>query len=78
MKFEITDTRAGFHMLSPLVEMLTEIGDILLYKEDEKYKSFCYQSEKCFNYHGIEKALCGKTSRLDPFTPKRILVIQMK
>ena len=43
-------------------------------KENYKNKSSCYQSEYIFDYHGIKKALCGKIQ----FTPKRILVIQMK
>ena len=35
-------------------------------------------NENNFNYHGIEKALCGKTKYYEYFTPKRILVIQME
>ena len=44
-------------------------------KENYKNESRCYQSEYNFDYHGIENALCGK---YEYFTPKRILVIQMK
>ena len=54
------------------------IGDINLYKEHCKNESNCYQYEDRFEYHGIEDAVCGKTGYLNPFTPKRILVIQMK
>ena len=44
-----------------------------------KQLSFCSQYEDRFDYHGIEKALCGKQNRYEEcFTPKRILVIQMK
>ena len=51
------------------------LGDIKLYKENNKNSSNCWQNEYTFDYHGIKNALCGKTDR---FTPKRILVIQMK
>ena len=47
-------------------------------QQNEKYKSYCSQDENTFNYYGIKKALCGKEGRTHPFTPKRILVIQMK
>ena len=59
---------------------LISLGDIFLKKENEKNRSWCSQNENRFNYHGIEKALCGKTKYPgdDNFTPKRILVIQMK
>ena len=58
---------------------MIQLGEILLYKENKKNNSSCYQNENNFNYHGIENALSGKT-RFDGgyFTPKRILVIQMK
>ena len=53
---------------------------IYLKNENYKNKSLCEQHEYCFNYHGIKKALCGKTwnNGKEVFTPKRILVIQMK
>ena len=60
---------------------LIYLGDIILRKENKKNKSYCIQYEDRFNYHGIQKALCGKTRYLgggEYFTPKRILVIQMK
>ena len=63
---------------------LITFGDILLHKEDKKNESYCYQAEDKFDYHGIEKALCGKTQYYNDgwkgeyFKPKRILVIQMK
>ena len=52
---------------------LIGLGDIMLYKENNKNSSNCWQNEYTFDYHGIKNALCGKTDR---FTPKRILVIQ--
>ena len=66
-------------------DTLIRLGDIFLYKERKKNYSNCKQRETRFNYHGIENALCGKTNfwRFDRwkgeyFTPKGILVIQMK
>ena len=59
-------------------------GAFYFRKDDYHYLMYsgnCYQNENYFNYHGIKNALCGK----EPdkygnmyFTPKRILVIQMK
>ena len=49
-----------------------------LQSKNEKNQSHCYQSEDTFDYHGIENALCGKPGYMHFFTPKRILVIQMK
>ncbi|GAB1223493.1 hypothetical protein ENUP19_0149G0031 [Entamoeba nuttalli] len=49
--------------------------DICVYKENNKIKSYCYQ--RSFEYKGISNALCGK-SHPDHFTPKRIIVIEMK
>ena len=40
-----------------------------------KISSNCDQTEDSFDYHGIEKALCGKDRY---FIPKRIVIIQMK
>ena len=61
---------------------LIVFGDIGLMKESMKNKSFCIQNDKNFNYHGIKNALSGKTrinnENGQSFTPKRILVIQMK
>ena len=61
------------------INYLIRLGDIVLRKENYKNESYCYQFEDNFDYHGIEKALCGKILNNDEnFTPKRILVIQMK
>ena len=58
---------------------LITFGDIKLCKESWKNKSYCQQIKDKFDYHGIEKALCGKAgySIHDMFIPKRIVVIQM-
>ena len=64
-----------------LTHHLIKLGEIVLEKENTKNESYCsYQNEynDKFDYHGIENALCGKTEDNNPFTPKRILVIQMK
>ena len=53
---------------------LITLGDIELGKENKKNGSCCYQNKDNFDYHGIEYALCGERD----FTPKTILVIQMK
>ena len=55
-----------------------DLGDIILMKENCKNKSCCCQNEDRFDYHGIKNALYGKTGFFAQFTPKRILVIQMK
>ena len=57
--------------------MLIVFGNIRLIKSEKKDECAHFQNEVKFNYHGIENALCGKT-RFEYFTPKRILVIQMK
>ena len=79
MKFEIKDLKNGGYLLwKKTIQYLITIGNIYLSKENCKNKSCCFQDEDKFDYHGIEKALCGKEYYPDYFTPKRILVIQMK
>ena len=56
--------------------MLIRIGDIILMNKNEKENSYCIQSEDLFNYHYVDKALCGKTNK-ETFDPKRIVVFQM-
>ena len=41
-------------------------------------ESCCNEFEDRFYYHGIKNVLRGKIGSSNPFTPKRILVIQMK
>ncbi|BFU24580.1 TLD, putative [Entamoeba histolytica] len=51
------------------------LGDILVCKENNKTESFC--SQHSFDYKRISNALCGKQLP-ERFTPKRIIVIEMK
>jgi hypothetical protein len=50
-------------------------------KENYKSQSSVYENSNCYDYHGITKAF-HPDSRTDDsyvkFTPKRILVIEMK
>ena len=80
MKFEIKDLKeGGIYLYKKSDEYnLIDLGDIRLLKEYWKNESYCWQFEDRFNYHGIKNALCGKTGYGEFFTPKRILVIQMK
>ena len=82
MKFEITYLIIGGICLFEKSDEydLIWLGDINLRKENKKNISYCRQNEYCFNYHGIKNALCGKTweDGNEEFTPKRIIVIQMK
>ena len=79
MKFEIEHLYGGGYCLyeKSWIGNLISLGDIRLFKENNKNESCCWQHEDKFDYHGIWKALCGKTWP-NYFTPKRILVIQMK
>ena len=68
MKFEIKDiTKGRFHHPDDennyLLRSLIDLGDIHLMCKDDKEKSFCFQNEDVFVYHGIEKALCGKVNK---------------
>ena len=67
----------GYRLYDKSDWRLIQLGNIWLYKENKKNESHCRQYDYKFNYHGIKKALCGKTFP-NKFTPKRILVIQMK
>ena len=81
MKFEIKDlVWGGIWLYGKGDGDLIILGDIYLRKENKKNISCCYQNEDNFDYHGIENALCGKEPNNERmfFTPKRILVIQMK
>ena len=82
MKFEIKDLKKGrIYLHGKSDDELIWLEDIWLIKENYKDKSFCVQNEDRFDYHGIENALCGKEQDILGrmyFTPKRILVIQMK
>ena len=82
MKFEIKNLRyGGIILYEKYWSYFIDLGDIQMSKENRKNESFCYQREDEFDYHGIKNALCGKEPNKDRrmyFTPKRILVIQMK
>ena len=86
MKFEVKDkNNCGCKLFQKWEFELFQFGDINIVKENWKNHSFCFQNEDYFDYHGIQNALCGKTvnETLDNkigncFTPKRIVVIQMK
>ena len=83
MKFDIKHLIGGGYVLYGKSDWyLILLGDIRLSKENKKNKSSCFQNEDQFDYNGNENALCGKTNSWKNdgknFTPKRILVIQMK
>ena len=94
MKFEIKNLKRGgvttFQTQSPRVshKLFFKAGDIFFCPKYFKDKSFCEQNEDRFNYHGIDKALCGKGKVSDSpkdcmteeecFNPKSLLIIQMK
>jgi hypothetical protein len=52
------------------------VCDIAIRKENRKQSSCC-SGQNVFDYHGIENALVGKMGSSNPFTPKRIIVIQL-
>ena len=78
MKFTIKDPlKGGYYLYHKSSKPLITIGDISLFKQNEKYKTFCTQHNDIFNYNGIDKAINGKTGQQNRFIPKKILVIQM-
>ncbi|BFU22112.1 trichohyalin, putative [Entamoeba histolytica] len=76
MKFDIKQPQYAFCLFNQSDDWLFEFGygfgDIRVYKENDKIISYCCQWS--FDYKGIENALCGHQF----FTPKRIIVIEMK
>ncbi|BFU21552.1 trichohyalin, putative [Entamoeba histolytica] len=74
MKFDIKHPEYAFTLFNQSHNRLFSFGygDIDVYKENYKTKSYCNQYS--FEYEGIRNALCGKGG----FTPKRIIVIEMK
>lgn len=85
MKFEIKNFNNGGYKIydkSMNHPSLITIGEIFIMRQGTtSYYNNCEQHENYFNYHGIERALCG----LEPnhkgemiFKPKKIIVIQMK
>ena len=77
MKYEIKLNTQGYRLSKNSAAYLISMGDIWLYKENKKHKSYCVQDKTYFYYHDVENALCGKIGYNKPFTPKRIVVIQM-
>ncbi|BFU21428.1 trichohyalin, putative [Entamoeba histolytica] len=77
MKFDIEIPEYAFYLYNQSHDCLFDFGidDIFVCKENDKTKSLCYQCS--FEYEGISNALCGKEIP-DRFTPKRIIVIEMK
>ncbi|EMS12192.1 hypothetical protein KM1_058620 [Entamoeba histolytica HM-3:IMSS] len=77
MKFNIKESKHAFKIYNQLDNCLFSfgLGDIDVYKENNKIKSYCHQDS--FEYNGISNVLCGK-DYTEYFTPKRIIVIEMK
>ena len=79
IKFEIKHLNyGGICFCEKSSDRLIDLGNIVLKKQNWKKESFCFQHESNFDYHGFGNALSGKTGYYNNFTPKRILVIQMK
>ena len=81
MKFEIKNPKQGYVRYKNKYYRFMTLGDIRLMKNIKKEQSYCRQDNEAVDYHGIENALCGRTTTDNEkhnFTPKRILVIQMK
>ena len=83
LKFNIESyKRYGIHLFSKRSYKLIRFGDISLFKEDFKEKSYCrgINGSHDGKYYGITNGLCGIDKRNNGqlfFIPKRILVIQM-
>ncbi|BFU22001.1 predicted protein [Entamoeba histolytica] len=78
-KFDIKQPEIAFCLCNQSDNYLFGFGggcDICVYKENDKTYSYCNQYS--FEYEGISKALCGKEYPNNYFTPKRIIVIEMK
>lgn len=70
---------AGYYLSSEEKEDLIEVGNIVLMKKERKYKSYCWQNPEYFDFENEEDGfLCGKTTPNEPFTYKRLLIIQME
>ncbi|BFU26481.1 trichohyalin, putative [Entamoeba histolytica] len=77
-KFDIKQPDYAFYLGIQADNYLFAFGsgaDIIVYKENNKTESHC--SQHSFSYEGITNALCGKQFP-NLFTPKRIIVIEMK
>ncbi|BFU24112.1 predicted protein [Entamoeba histolytica] len=81
-KFDIKQTQYAFYLNNQIQDCLFAFGgdekylkDIVVHKENLKTQSHCNQHS--FEYEGISNVLCGKQFP-NLFTPKRIIVIEMK
>ena len=83
MTFEInySGTENGHLLYKKSDDYLISLGCIFITKQNWKDQSYCWQNEERFYFYGIEKAICGKVKEYrndEYFTPKRILILQMK
>ena len=88
MKFELTKLdNFGYTLYETSSDKLIILGDLVLYKENNKNESYYTYDETNNNvdFHEIKNALCGKSNRWEnnihyneKINPKRILVIQME
>ena len=79
MKFEIVDPKYGYYLSMNNEERLINLGGgyaIFIYKQHEKEKSGCHQSNACFDYHQQRFALVGYEG-MYAFIPRRIVVFQI-
>ena len=78
MKFEHINVNRGDYMLQHRNhKILIRLGNIVLYKTIRKNQCYIDNDIKGFDYHGIDKALCGKSGKEDPFKLQRLIVLQM-
>ena len=83
-KIEPIDNPFGFGLFEKNREELVQIGfgpAISILKKSCKNNSKCVQNDEAFDYHRIERALCGVEPNYKGemiFKPKKIIVIQMK
>ncbi|BFU20368.1 predicted protein [Entamoeba histolytica] len=76
MKFDIKQPQYAFYLDNQSSDWLFEFGyGFMVCKENNKILSHCKQNS--FEYKGISNALCGK-QHPKRFTPKRIIIIEMK
>ena len=84
-KFEIqsSNSQYAFYLDTKSSGALFRFGgghDMMIYKQNSKSSSFCYQHNSYYDFHGITKAFHPDLTEGNwkNFTPKRFIVIQMK